>query len=188
MPDSPSTLNSLKINFATGTDSSKKNEDVVKQLFVFTTLGRHILIVTEAILLAGLAIEFYFHTQSNSLDKQIKNSTEILALQENQELLKEHRRIQGELTKISEITNKQVNWGERLDKINAIVPEDMTLESYKYEADKLNLKASVKSTQGFALFLDSLIRDESIKSIIMNKSTFDRIQQSFSFDFTMEVK
>lgn len=119
-----------------------------------TTYGRYIMITTEIVVLLAFISRFSLDRKRVDLDEAIESKMAIIEV--NQPFEKEVRSVQTELSLIKTLLNEQTKPLTTLRLVKSLLPQDVYLELYNYETDKLSLSAVAATTQGFMVFMNNL--------------------------------
>lgn len=150
-------------------------------------VGKNILIATQTIILILLGLNFFFSRSLNNLKSEYDSLKQRTESVENLALLKSFRELQLQVLEIENIENSSINWTQRLNLLREKIPADLLVEEYEYKSSTLNIKATVKSVQGFALFISKLQADETIRSISLNNSTYNTETKDFNFEMELTL-
>lgn len=150
-------------------------------------VGKRILITVQAIILILLAINFFFSRSLNNLTEQFNSLKERTQSTEKVALLNDYKDLQQKILEIEGIQKNRIDWTSRIKNLGEKIPADLLVERYDFAPDSLILKATVKSVQGFALFIGKLREDSEIKAITLTKSDYNNKTKDFSFEMLINL-
>lgn len=144
-------------------------------------VGVNILIAVQAIILILLGTNFFLSRGLTSLVDEYDSLKARIEAPENQLLVKDYQALQRQVIEIENIESARINWPERIRILGEKIPADLLVNSFGFGENTLSIEGTVKSVQGFALFISKLRNDPSVKEITLSSSTYDTESQEFSF-------
>lgn len=128
------------------------------------TVGRHIVIFTELIVILAFLSRFKFDRDLTDLGEKIKQQQAIISSWSSFE--KEFRFLQTRLEKIEQIQKDQLSVGEILTEISQKIPSEVSLSSLEINKDeKITLAANSLTERGVGLFLSNLKKSSLFKEV-----------------------
>ncbi|MGB9911668.1 MAG: PilN domain-containing protein [Microgenomates group bacterium] len=144
------------------------------------TIGRHIVIFTELIVILAFLSRFKLDRDLTDLGEKIKQQQAIINSWSSFE--KEFRFLQTRLEKIEKIEKEQIVVGEILAEISQKIPTEVSLSSLEVSKDgKITFTASSLTERGVGLFLtnlkkSNLFKEVSLTSISLNQEKGSEIK------------
>jgi hypothetical protein len=123
-----------------------------------TSYGRYIMISTEIVVLLAFISRFSLDRKRADLNDAIDSKKAII--EANMDFEKEIRNVQTELARIKTLTSEQSKPLETLSLMKTLLPADVNFQSYDFANNKLTVRATSGTNQGFMLFINNL---QSIK-------------------------
>ena len=143
-------------------------------------------ILTQIVLLIVFVTRFKLSHDLTNLAKEVEANQ--ARVQENVEIEKTFKEQKSKLDSIKAIVDSQIEWSKKINTINEKIPDDLTLFNLAFTENTVNLKGKVKSAQGFQYFMQLLLEDETISTIILNSSNYDKAKDEFSFGLNIGLK
>jgi Tfp pilus assembly protein PilN len=119
-----------------------------------TTYGRYIMITTEIVVLLAFVSRFSLDRKRVDLDEAIESKRAIIEV--NQPFEKEVRSVQAELSMLKVLLSEQPKALTTLRLVKSLLPQDVYLETYNYDGNKLAINAVAATTRGFMVFMNNL--------------------------------
>lgn len=145
------------------------------------TYGRYIMIGTEIVVLLAFISRFSLDRKLTDLKEDISQKQAIL--EANLPFERDITRIQEELTLIRGLTGDQQKPLDMINRIQSIVPEDVSLDSLKITSDKVSADATAKTSGSFSQFIANLQAAKGISHVEIgdiNKSASSGIVFKFT--------
>ncbi len=142
----------VKIDLLLRKDFSQKSAG--KLLLWALTVGRYIAIFTELVVIAGVIARFTLDYQRNRITEDILEQQALVDSYYSTEL--QIRRVHAQLSTVAQLEDKQLEVAETLEKLSAITPPDLRVDSMKYDQEALEIEGAVLSAQGLSTFLFGL--------------------------------
>lgn len=127
------------------------------------TYGRYIMIGTEIIVLLAFISRFSLDRKLTDLKEQISQKQAIL--EANRGLEEEIRSVQSRVEQVTKLVAAQQQPVTILDKIQATIPTDVRLLTYRSVQDTVTADVVAGSTTGFSQFLSGLSSIDEFTSV-----------------------
>lgn len=147
--------------------------------------GKRIVIFTQAVVLIVFISRFKFDNDVRNITREVeKNQVIVEDLSSIEEQYLDNQR---KLGLVKPIIERQIDWKDRLDDFNGKIPNDLTLENFKFSEKSIELSARTKSPQSFQVFISLLSQDQSVQSAVLKSSSYDNETNEFKFIINMET-
>lgn len=131
------------------------------------TIGRFIVIITEAIALLAFLYRFSLDRQLIDLHSKIKQEQIVVSsLKENE---KEYRNLQERLALASKFTDKGEQTVKIFKETVALAPKDFVFSNLTLSEDRLTINASVQRIASLTTFIKTLRNYPSISTLSLDK-------------------
>ncbi len=175
---------SSEINFVP--DSSKKVPNIKDQIFQWVIKnGKRIVIITQAIVLIVFISRFKFDTDIRNLNTEIEQNQAVVENLADVETA--YLQNQEKLGLIKPIIERQIDWDKRLTDFTAKIPNDLTLATVKFSEKAISITAGTKNAQSFQIFVNLLVKDQTIRSAVLQSSQYDTEADEYKFVINMEL-
>ena len=118
------------------------------------TLGRHIVIITELIVILAFLSRFKLDRDLTDLNDSLKQKQAIIEASTSFE--KKYRQLQAQVELLAQVKQNRLEPTRLLNDLSQITPLDVYLEEIAAEKSLLSLKATALSETGLAAFLQNL--------------------------------
>jgi Tfp pilus assembly protein PilN len=148
------------------------------------TIGRHIVIITELVVI--IAFVFRFKLDRNLSDLYEEIEVKRSQIEELEEFENEFRTIQNRLKTINELEERRKNPQTALSQLASLVPLNVTFNKLEIGADSLSLSGYSLSESGLATLINNLNQSlyfDNIELGNISKSSSSEI----SFTLSMEL-
>lgn len=133
---------------------NKKNSFVNRFTDWALTVGRLLIILTEAIALSAFLYRFSLDRKIIDLNSNIKQQESIVKLLKNNE--DKYRSLQERLSLAVELSNKGADKIKVLKDVLSFAPQELTISNLVVSDNRLTINAFAQSTASLALFTKSL--------------------------------
>jgi Tfp pilus assembly protein PilN len=118
------------------------------------TIGRHIVILTELIVILAFLSRFKLDRDLTDLHDSIKQKQAIIEASASFE--KKYRQLQKQVALLDQVTQNRLNPSAFLTHLSHITPLDVYFEEISAKKKSLTLKATALSETGLTVFLQNL--------------------------------
>ncbi len=125
--------------------------------------GRYIMIGTEIVVLIAFISRFSLDRKLTDLRDEIGQKQAIL--EANLEFENEFRALQSDLSQIKTLMGKQRKPVDLLFLVQSLLPSDVSLESFEWSEDKLAVKATAGTSEGFAQLLANISATKELANV-----------------------
>lgn len=151
-----------------------------------TTVGRVLVVMTEFVVILAFASRFYFDKRLNDLSESIDGKLAVVRNYSETEiqmrdLLARQSIVENYMTNNIDISNKIADIGRQ-------IPSGITLDSLSMKNKDVFVKGSAGSETAFAQLLLGLKKDNLVKKISLDSTTYDQSTGSVLFSFKMTYK
>lgn len=152
------------------------------------TVGRHIVIFTELIVILAFLSRFKFDRDLTDLGEKIKQQQAIVNSWSSFE--KEFRFLKTRLNEVEKITKSQSDYSGLLDEISTLTPGDVTISSLEIRNGKeFNLDAVSLSESGVSLFIRKLKNSPKFTSVALTAISLNKEKDlGIYFQLNGEIK
>lgn len=168
-----------------------KDKSIVEKFIDWAlTLGRVVVILTEAIALLAFLYRFSLDRQLIDLHEQIKRKERIVnQLQKEEE---KFRNLQDRITIAGALNEKSASFGKTFSDIMQLSPRDTSITSIHFSTNNVRFEARFQSLSGLTQFINELKKYPGIKTVsldrIENKTSSAIIGIGVSATFKQEIK
>jgi len=127
------------------------------------TVGRHIVIFTELVVILAFLSRFKLDRDLTDLGERIRQQQAIITSWNSFE--KEFRFLNKQLQIIEELRKNQIESNEILDELASLVPFDVVVSDFSVSNKQLGLTGNAFSETGLSTFLKSLRNSKKFKNI-----------------------
>lgn len=164
----------------------KKEEGRIDRFIDWSlTIGRIVVILTEAIAFSAFIYRFSLDRQLIDLNQQIKQKQQVLLTFKTSEGT--YRNLQTRLSDIAQLNNQASQLSKVLYDIVALAPSDFIITSFALSQTGITLQASTPSTDSLSQFINGLKTYSKINAVsvdkIENKTTSSLLFVSISASF-----
>lgn len=131
------------------------------------SVGRHIIIMTELVVILAFLSRFKLDRDLTDLGEKIKQKQAIVESSSSFE--KNFRFLQKRLIKIEELRKDQLKADEILSELSSLIPVDVYLANFTIEGKQVSLSATVLSEAGLATFLRNLRNSPRFEKFILSQ-------------------
>lgn len=131
------------------------------------TLGRLVIILTEAVALSAFLYRFFLDRELVDLHDKILAKQAIIKLSKSNE--DKFRNLQERLASIKTLTVAEKKLPTMYQEIFGIIPQEITVNSFVLKQENLTIAADVPSISSLAAFVSALQGYPSINSISIDK-------------------
>jgi len=146
--------------------------------------GRYIVVFTELIVILAFLSRFKLDRDLTDLHELIEQKNAIVA--SAYELEKEIRSFQDGLLKINEVSQKQTSYSSFITSFAEIIPDEVTIESFSLEKNRLSLSCTSLTPQGIGLFIYQLKQSPKFSSISIENIN-RKISEPVKFNLTVNL-
>lgn len=150
----------ISVNLLTQDEFS--SSPIGKVLLWALSVGRYIVVFTELIVILSFLSRFKLDRDLTDINESIEKQKAII---ESYGGLEEEFRAQQKLLKFVAQKSPEPSVSDSLIIIKETMPTDIKLETFSYQADELNLKATALSLPAFSSFINTLLRNQDIADI-----------------------
>lgn len=162
-------------------------ENLLDQIFQWVLQsGRKIIIFTEIIVLGVFISRFALDRKIHDLRENVESKKTIIESTKNIEI--EHRRIQAKLINLEQIVKAQSDFRTWLDEFTTKIPQNLSLKTLTVKTYGASLSASASDASSFATFINLLITDPKVKTIVLTSSQFDKDTKEYKFSLDVNLK
>lgn len=126
------------------------------------SVGRHIVIFTEVIVIVSFFSRFTLDRQLTDLNRQIVQKQAIVESYDTLEA--DVREIQEQTEDIATILGQQGRY-EIMETVQQVTPGDVTYDQISLRREKLNLSGTIRSNRSLELFIDRLKEVPEFESV-----------------------
>lgn len=130
-----------------------------------TRVGRHIIIVTELIVIGSFASRFWLDRQLTDLNTSITQKAAIARSYGNLET--EFRRVQRDIKDVQLILDQQGNWS-LLERLTRLTPPGIKYEQLSFGNQQLSLKGQANSQNDLATLVAGLQTQRDLQQIALS--------------------
>lgn len=150
------------------------------------TIGRHIVIITELIVILAFLSRFKLDRDLTDLGEKIHQKQAIIESSASFE--KDFRLLQKRLAKIEELKNNQLEADLILTELAALTPVDIYLSDFDINQDKMSLTATALSEAGLETFLKNLKNSSRFEKLSLSQVSLGTGQEiGIKFQIQSEV-
>jgi len=131
------------------------------------TVGRHIVIFTELVVILAFLSRFKLDRDLTDLGEKIKQQQAIITSWSNFE--KEFRFLNKRLQTIEEFRKNQLESGEILEEMASLIPLDIVISDFSVSNKQLSLSANALSEGSLSVFLRNLKNSSKFKNISLTQ-------------------
>jgi len=131
------------------------------------TVGRHIVIFTELVVILAFLSRFKLDRDLTDLGEKIRQQQAIITSWSNFE--KEFRFLNKRIQTIEEFRKSQIESGEILEELASLLPLDIVVSDFSVSGGQLSLSASALSEGGLSSFLRNLKNSKKFKNITLTQ-------------------
>lgn len=131
------------------------------------TIGRHIVIFTELIVIIAFLSRFKLDRDMTDLSDKIKQKQAIV--QSSEQFEKKFLFLQKELGTIKELRSKQLEGDTIITEISGLVPVDVYLSDFNVANKQISLNALALSEAGLATFLKKLKASTRFENLVLSQ-------------------
>ena len=167
-------------------EQTQQNTHLGNQFFRWVTnSGKIIIIVVDILIVVVFLARFKLDKDMSSLEK--KTQEKALIVNTTSDIEAKHREVLPKLKLLETIMSQQIDWKSRLTKLQDEIPENVLITNMEFDNNNLSLTAEVKTAQDFGLFMNQLISDISVKSLVINTSELKPEDAIYEFSLSMEL-
>ncbi|MFH1832749.1 MAG: PilN domain-containing protein [Candidatus Levyibacteriota bacterium] len=156
-------INSVSINLVGG-----KNKNILDKFIKWAlTIGRVVVIVTEAVALGTFLYRFSLDQQLIDLHGSIKSKQEIIKFSKNTE--DKYRNLQARLSAASKLSNVGKETTDLFQNILDSAPQDLIFNNIILSQDYIKIAARVQSSESLSNFIDTLKKNPEVSSISIDQ-------------------
>lgn len=126
------------------------------------TSFRYIVIITEMVVMSAFLSRFWLDAQNSDLNDSLAIKSAQISAQQDFE--KDFRDLQGRLKVFQELS-RDTPASSTLNKVISKVPNEVSLQSFSYQENSLQIKGIATSELGIAQFVSNLKADTSFKEV-----------------------
>lgn len=150
-------------------------------------IGRYLIILVEVVVLIAFVTRFSLDRKKNDLEEKIKVKVHMLKAQTKVEA--ELRSVQSALTSFSLLIDDQNIMSTRVSKILDLIPEEMELQTFSINTDRISLQLLSPSYEVAHKFEESLRTDKDygdVKVSVESEGAGASVQFSVTVNFSGE--
>ena len=140
-----------------------ENTPLGKFLHWSITVGRWIVVFTDFIVILAFFSRFYFDTKLANLHDSIKQGQAIIEATADFE--KTFLSLQKKISQVKLVLGSKFASDDRVEFINRILPNDVTLTAFNITKNGLNISGSASSEAGISLFMKNLLSAREIEKV-----------------------
>jgi len=165
---------------------NQQNANMGNQFFRWVTnSGKIIIIAVDILIVVVFLARFKLDSDMSSLEK--KTQEKVLIVNTTSDIETKHKAVLLKLKLLETVMSKQIDWKTRLAKLQDEIPENVLITDMEFDNNNLSLTAEVKTAQDFGLFMNQLISDISVKSLVINRSELKPEDGIYEFSLSMEL-
>jgi len=153
------------------------------------SIGRHMLVLVEVIVLIVFGIRFVIDKINNDLTKDINNkiSTHLASpTQVRQESA--FREYQKLLADVKRIQNSQVKNSERFSYVLDTIPTNLVLRSISFQGREVSLSMSADDFNDISAYTSKINSNDQFEDVVVDLSKDDKSQQDGAIQFNLSFK
>lgn len=131
------------------------------------TIGRHIVIFTELVVIIAFLSRFKLDRDMTDLSDKIKQKQAIV--QSSEQFEKKFRFLQKELETIKELKAKQLEADVIVAELGFKIPVDVYLSDFSISKDKISMNALALSEAGLATFIKNLKSSPKFENLVLSQ-------------------
>lgn len=171
MPNNPTSINLIK---------NKQIPTFDKFMNWALTIGRLIIITTEAVAVIAFVYRFSLDEKLVDLHSAIKQKQNIISVLKNDE--NKYRNLQDRIALASSFSEKAVRSNQTIEDIVSLIPDQVRINNLIFKNGQVNIDADVISVSALADFIDPLKSYRDIKSI-----SIDNIENKPSVGLSVDI-
>ncbi len=140
-----------------------------KIFFLVLTIGRYIIIITEAIVIFAFLFRFKLDIELTNLNESINEKKTII--QNYQNIESDFLFLQKRLQIIKDLEGKQLNINQKIEDIAKVSPDDIYLTSLEINSESLSFNGISLSDSSLAVLLAGLQKNEHFDQINLDNLT-----------------
>jgi Tfp pilus assembly protein PilN len=148
------------------------------------TVGRHIVIITELVVILAFLARFKLDRDLTDLNEEIKQKQAIITSASTFE--KNYRFLQKRLSTIGGLRKNQLETDKILAEIASLLPFDVTLSDFTVTGQQMALSATALSDSGLATFISNLKSSNRFTNLTISQLTSEETQE-IKFELASEV-
>lgn len=180
-------LNEEKNNLVFKPEISPNTYKIAQSIFTkwLTGEGKLVILSIELIILIMLGINFYFRYQTNNIEKTIANQYDFYMQADNQKIIQTFQKTQKDLKNIRDKIETQNKVETYISNTAGLLPDKVELTSLAYNAGEVTLRAVAPDAPTFGQFITNLIEDNKIKSVLLRRSSYNKVSNLFDFEIAL---
>lgn len=156
------------LNKSTSINLLKKDQQSFVDKFIkwALTIGRGVVILTEAVALFAFVFRFTLDSQLIDLQDEIKEKQAYINLLKDQEAT--YRNLQERIALANKYSDSGVRTTQAFTSIVQLAPTDLFFTNISMTEDRMRIEATIQSIKSLSRFIDKLKNQEMISSVSLD--------------------
>lgn len=131
------------------------------------TVGRHIVIFTELIVILAFLSRFKFDRELTDLNEEVKQKKAII--ESSAQFEKSFRFLQKKIDTAESLRKNQVQSDKILTELSSLIPVDVALSDFNVSGKQISFSATALSEAGLATFIKNLRESPKFEKLILSQ-------------------
>lgn len=164
-----------------------KDENLADKLIYFSFhYLRYILVITQLVVICVFFYRFRVDQDIIDLKDTIKQKQEIIETVEP--MLKEVRVINGKITHVKTVLNKQEQFDEIFTYFLTNLPSSLKLSSIKFGLSQIQCEGVTESVTSVKMFYEKLLKDNKFANVQLSNVRKEATDNATTYTFTLKLE